>query len=416
MRLFEFASPNFDELPENFLMEAAKNTHLEHLEDEILNGGEEGAQEAINVLYSLEKMLQGNSEAGIDVTVKWDGAPALFCGINPENGEFFVGTKGVWSKKNPKILYTPNDVDEHYEGDLANKLKTALEYLPQLGIDGVLQGDMMFTNDSLEIRKVDGEPSVVMQPNTIAYVVPLSDPLAREIRRAQLGIVFHTTYTGGPTLHDMSASFGADVSSLNNTPDVWFRDASYEDVSGEATLTHTETDWVKGEIQSAERTLEDIDREAWQRINTQSPFTSLFKTFVNQNIRQGKTIPERAQDVVDDFMTFFQSKKSEEMEKLKTERGRQKKQESIDQGLQFFNDHMDQLVNIVDLYKRLVKLKTFFVQKLEQLDKIGTFVRNGDDFEAATPEGFVAIDHLSGNAVKLVNRMEFSMRNFQGWG
>lgn len=415
MRLFEFASANFDTLPENFLMEGAKNTHLEHLEDEILNGGERGAQDAINVLYSLEKMLGGHSEAGIDVSVKWDGSPGLFCGINPENGQFFVGTKSVWSKKNPKILYTSADVDEHYEGDIANKLKTALEYLPQLGIPEVMQGDMMFTSDTLEVRKVDGEPSVVMQPNTIAYVVPLSDPLAREIRRAKLGIVFHTTYTGGPTLHDMTASFGADVTHLNHTPDVWFRDASYEDVSGEATLTAGETDWVNREIASAERVLEDIDKEAWQRINTESAFTSMFKTFVNQNIRQGKAIPEKAEDFVQDFMTFYKTKKSEEMEKLKTERGRQKKQESIDQGLKFFTDHSDQLVNIVDLYKRLIKLKTFFVQKLEQLDKIGTFVRSGDDFEAATPEGFVAVDHLSGNAVKLVNRMEFSMRNFRGW-
>ena len=78
----------------NFLTEA-KNTHLEHLEDDILNNGMAGGQNAINFLMSLSDMLQGNAKRPMNVTVKWDGAPAIFAGTNPENGKFFVGTKSI---------------------------------------------------------------------------------------------------------------------------------------------------------------------------------------------------------------------------------------------------------------------------------------------------------------------------------
>ncbi|MFM7856879.1 MAG: DUF6267 family protein, partial [Flammeovirgaceae bacterium] len=68
-------------------------------------------------------------------------SPAIFTGINPENGKFFVGTKGVFAK-NAKLNYTPEDIDEnHPVPGLNKKLKIALEYLPELNIKGVIQGD-----------------------------------------------------------------------------------------------------------------------------------------------------------------------------------------------------------------------------------------------------------------------------------
>jgi len=67
-----------------------KNTHLEHLEDNILNDGSQGGKEAVAFLRSLGDMLD-QGMADTRVTVKWDGAPAIICGVNPDNGRFFVG-------------------------------------------------------------------------------------------------------------------------------------------------------------------------------------------------------------------------------------------------------------------------------------------------------------------------------------
>ena len=125
---------------------ATKNTHLEHLEDDILNQGSKGGKNAIAFLKELGKMLT-EPKSAITVTTKWDGAPAIVCGVNPETEAFFVGTKSVFNKTNPKIIYVESDIEFHgYSGELAKKLKLALKYLSTLKIKGVLQGDMLFVS------------------------------------------------------------------------------------------------------------------------------------------------------------------------------------------------------------------------------------------------------------------------------
>ena len=222
-----------------YLTEAKKegaNLHLEHIEDEVLNRGVVGTRDAINFLQSLRDMLAGHSESRVNITTKWDGAPAVFCGINPDNGKFFVGTKGVFNV-NAKLNYTDADIDRNHPGEGLNaKLKVALRYLPKLGIKGILQGDMMFAKGDLDTTTIDGEEYVTFQPNTIVYAVPSDSTLARSILSAQMGIVFHTSYTG-KTMDDMKASFNIDINNLTRTKDVWFRDAYFVDASGTATFT-----------------------------------------------------------------------------------------------------------------------------------------------------------------------------------
>jgi hypothetical protein len=223
-----------------FLSESkeGKNLHLEHLEDNILNRGVVGAREAINFLQSLRDMLAGRSQSKLNVTTKWDGAPAIFAGVNPENGKFFVGTKGIFAK-NAKLNYTDADIDKNHPGSgLNDKLKIALAFLPKLGIKGVLQGDMMFTKSDLKKETIGGEKYITFQPNTIVYAVPEATRLASMITQAQLGIVFHTSYSGR-TLETMKASFNIDIGHLNRTKDVWFRDASFVDASGTARKRNT---------------------------------------------------------------------------------------------------------------------------------------------------------------------------------
>jgi hypothetical protein len=122
----------------------------EHIEDDVLNFGVSGTRDAIAFLQSLRDMLAGHSPSKVNVTTKWDGAPAVFCGINPDNGKFFVGSKSVFNK-DAKLNYTPQDIDDNHghAPGLVSKLKVALRYLPKLGIKGILQGDMMFAKDDI---------------------------------------------------------------------------------------------------------------------------------------------------------------------------------------------------------------------------------------------------------------------------
>ena len=218
----------------------SRNTHLEHLEDEIVNNGYAGGVNAVNFLSSIRDMMLGSSRSKLNVSVKWDGAPAVFCGINPENGKFFVGSKSIFNVT-PKINYTNSDIDRNHGGGLADRLKVCLKYLPRLGIRGVVQGDLLFVPGDIKGVTIHGEKAIAFKPNTITYAVPQDSPLARRILRAKLGIIFHTSYSGS-TMDKLKASFGVNVRSFNKSTAVFFDDASYKDTSGVASFTASESD------------------------------------------------------------------------------------------------------------------------------------------------------------------------------
>ena len=223
-------------LAEQILYEdkGGKNLHLEHIEDEILNYGITGGRASINFIQSLRDMFAGASRSSINMTVKWDGAPAIFAGIDPEDGKFFVGKKSVFNVE-PQLYKTNADIDKYTSGDLNAKFKVALQEFPKLGIKGVLQGDLMFTDD-VESQTIDGVKYFTFQPNTIVYAAAQDSELGQQIKSARIGVVWHTTYTGNE-LQSMKASFGADISKLKRVRTVWVDDASYRDVSGRATFT-----------------------------------------------------------------------------------------------------------------------------------------------------------------------------------
>ncbi len=171
-----------------FLTES-KNLHLEHAEDEIFNFGADGISEVTNFLESLQDMLSGNAKSKVNVTVKWDGAPAVFAGTNPENGKFFVGTKSIFNK-NPKLNYTPADIRKnHTKSELANKLIESLKYLSKIGIKGVLQGDLLYTTGDIKKATFDNESVLAFTPNTITYTVPTDSDLGKQISASKIGII-----------------------------------------------------------------------------------------------------------------------------------------------------------------------------------------------------------------------------------
>ena len=185
----------------NYITES-KNTHMTHIEDKVLYGGVKGTREAILALRSLRDMLKGEHDG--NVSVKWDGAPAIFCGTDPSDGKFFVAKKGIFNK-NPKVYKTNADVDADTSGDLAVKLKEALKYLPELGIKGVIQGDFLYSKSDLSIANIKGEKYLTFHPNTIVYALPVKSEGAKEVKKSKIGIVWHTTYKGN-TFESMKAS------------------------------------------------------------------------------------------------------------------------------------------------------------------------------------------------------------------
>ena len=397
-----------------FITEAKKegaNLHLEHIEDEVLNRGVAGTRDAINFLQSLRDMLAGNSSSKVNVTTKWDGAPAVFCGINPDNGKFFVGTKGVFNA-NPKLNYTDDDIDKnHPSGGLNAKLKVALRYLPKLGIKGVLQGDMMFSKGDINTQTIDGEEYITFQPNTIVYAVPSDSKLAKAMTSAQLGIVFHTSYTG-KTFSDMKASFNIDINHLSTTKDVWFRDAYFVDASGTVTFTDKETKILNSHLSLAGTTFQTINALTLNRIASSEIVLTYIKTFNNTKVREGMEIKDTVAHT-NDLIRWVEAKLNKDISDAKKEETKQKRIKEKTEIMRFFRGSARDLKNIFDLMNHLVASKNMIVSKLQQMKQVtNTFLRTDDGFKVTNPEGFVAVDKLKGNAVKLIDRLEFAHANF----
>jgi len=387
-----------------------KNVHLEHIEDEVLNGGVAGARSAINFLQSLRNMLAGHAESKVNITTKWDGAPAIFCGVNPENGKFFVGTKSIFNK-NAKLNYTDKDIDENHPAEgLNNKLKYALEHLSKLGIKGVLQGDMMFTKGDLKKETIDGESYITFQPNTIVYAVPTSSKLAQTMMAAQIGVVFHTTYSG-KTMEDMRATFNVDLGGLKTTKNVWYRDASFTDASGTATFTEAETKQISRILSQAGTLFQSIPGLTLNRISASDVLLTYIKTFNNAKVREGKKITDTRIHTIE-LIKYVESQLNKKIQEVKRQDSKKKYIAEKTEVMRFFRAAAPALKSTFDLMNLLVDAKLMIVRKLETIRSIGTFVRTDDGFRITAPEGFVAVDRLKGNAVKLIDRMEFSQANF----
>ena len=379
-----------------------KNLHLEHLEDELFNRGEAGVNEAIAFLKSLSEMLKGNAKSPVNVTVKWDGAPAVFAGTNPENGKFFVATKSLFNKT-PKINYTNADIDRNHGGGLADKLKVALANLKGLGIKGVLQGDMLYTKGDLSSQTIDGESMLTFTPNTITYAVPSNSDLASKINSSQMGIVFHTTYSGN-TIENLKASFGADVSGLKKTNKVWYQDADYRDVSGRATMTAKQEREIQNYIKGTERIIKGSKAALRKIVNSQ--LKDLIKIYLNQNVRAG--IDKGTAAGLAGFLgTRFDSKISS----LKTDKARERVQQEKDDLMKELKRNERSLDGIFTAHNYLAQAKMLILKKLQALNTMPSFIKTDSGYKVTNPEGFVAIDR-TGKAVKLVDRMEFSRANF----
>ena len=387
-----------------------KNTHLEHLEDDIINRGSDGGRNAVNFLKSVRNMLAGSASGRVNMSVKWDGAPAIVAGRNPENGKFFVGTKSVFNKT-PKINYTPGDIASNHSGPVAQKLNVCLKELKRLRITGIYQGDLLFTKGDTKVANIDGERMITFTPNTITYAVPLSSSLGRRISRARLGIVFHTYYTG-KSMSSLTAGFGT-VSGKTGSTAVYLASAGYTDTSGSSTFTSGELARFDGLIRMAEGSLSKA-APLLNVMKSNDPISVGFrlKSFFNYYIKnsQGSSMA-KVKTLQDMFRDYYDQILTAEISDRKTPKGKDKFIKAKRDGLQFIDKNRSALYFAIASHVSLGNAKNFLIQKLSQIQSIGHFIRTPNGYKVTNPEGFVAVDRKAG-AVKLVDRLEFSRANF----
>jgi len=385
------------------------NTHLEHLEDSIINDGAKGGRNAVLFLKSLKKMLQGNVGGRLNVTVKWDGAPAVICGTNPENGKFFVGSKSVFNV-NPKINYTTGDIYSNHSGVLADKLSVCLRELKKIGIRGIVQGDLLFTKGDLKTSTIDDEECYIFTPNTITYAVPINSTLGKKISRARLGIVFHTFYSG-KDMKSLTASFGS-MRGFSNSSSVFVTDATYKDASGSATFNTSEVATFDNIIAMAEGSLSKAG-PLLNDFNTTDPLAVGFrlKSFFNFYIKNSKGSMDKVKDLMDMFRSYYYNTVQQEVDAVSKDETKNKYRKIRDEGINYIDRNRQALYFAIASYVSLQRAKDFLIRKLNQIQSIGHFIRTNDGFRVTNPEGYVAVDRVKG-AVKLVDRLEFSRANF----
>ena len=392
-----------------------KNLHLEHIEDEILNYGITGGRASINFLQSLRDMLAGSSRSSINMTVKWDGAPAIFAGIDPEDGKFFVAKKSVFNV-DPKLYKTEAEINADLSGALNEKFKVALKEFSKLGITGVLQGDLMFTDD-VSKETIDGISYYTFQPNTIVYAVPVNSDFGKIINNANIGVVWHTTYTG-KTLQDMKASFGVNISGLKKPSSVWMDDATYKDTSGKSTMTANETEVVTKHLSGAGTTFRKINAAMLKKfLNLQDSMTGALagaslKTYNNSKVRAGEKITNPKQHS-QGYVKWVEMSIQKQIDKAKSVKGKEKYTNIQKEYIREVRKHINNLTQIITFQNHLVDAKMEIVKKLNSVKGLtDTFIKTANGFKVTNPEGYVAIDRVGGGAVKLVDRMEFSFNNF----
>jgi hypothetical protein len=382
--------------------------HLEHLEDEMLNYGVEGCMAAVSFLKELKKML-GHQESTGFMQTKWDGAPSVICGTDPELGFFFVGTKSVFNKTEPKICYSEEDVDEYYSGDLAEKLKFSYRYFSQLNIQGVIQGDLLFTSD-IKTENINGERLYTFRPNTITYGIPVDHPIGKKAERAKIGVVFHTHYTGD-VLAEMQARAGAEVSGSDDVL-VVYNDTPMNRVG----FSKTEMSKFDNYIKKIERMcqicgdfLDELVDAQGKSGDAKLHISSFLKPYFNDQIKNARSITN-IDEALYDLANFYHAKTSKELAKIKTAATLTKKRNLVYQSENYLVDNVYKFKAMIALYKELQAVKQMVIDKLDHLEEFRTFVHTEKGYKVTTPEGYVL--HKDGSMIKFVNRLEFAYNNF----
>ena len=401
---------------EHYALSEAVNSHMTHLADKVFMGGVNGTREAINTLRAVRDTLQ--NKGGSTITTKIDGAPAVFLGVDPSDGKFFVSKKGIFNK-NPVVYKTQADIDKDLSGELHDKFSILLKECAKLGVSGIVQGDLLFTPGDLSKQTIDGQTYITFQPNTIVYAVPAGSDLAKKITKAKIGIAFHTTYTG-KDFTSLQANFGEKiVTKLKQVSTIWAIDAIYENETGKANFTPAESKHVSESLSNIGKLFNSASADIINHISNDEEAQKLVLIYVNSRIRAGK---KRDSGIVmaGEFLKFVHDRYKTEIEKKKSDKGKESTETSRSRVIKYLlGVKTSDLGKVFDLAYALDDTKNVIVDVLNRASSLNHFLRTESGFKITAPEGFVAINS-DGNAVKLVDRLEFAAAKFskdvlKGW-
>ena len=218
----------------------------------------------------------------------------------------------------------------------------------------------------------------------------------------------------------MRASYGVNVSKLGNVSKAWMIDADYEDVSGNALMTANETKQVDKHLALAGRAFRKINGRTLDAVSDNEDLLGIIKTYHNTHIRAGSEITNPVRHAKG-LVQYVMNKEKAELDKRKTERGKKGFSDKFAPVKSWVvNTPIQQIAAIFELQMHMVHTKKLIIDKMNQAAKLKTFLKTAKGFRITGEEGYVAIDRLSGNAVKLVDRLEFSYANFspeiiKGW-
>jgi hypothetical protein len=388
-----------------------RNLHISHAEDLPITEGQDGLKKALSLFKNVINQLSGVSGKAVQIKTKFDGAPSLISGINPENGEFFVGTKGVFNKLDPKINYTEKDINKNHEGaGLRKKLKVALKYLPELGMDSIYQGDMMFTHDDLQKKKIDGESYVTFKANTITYAVRADSELAKEIMAAKMGIIFHTKYTG-TAMANLKSSLKIDISDFKPSKNVWYRDADFEAKEKKLSVSKGDIQLLKKDFNDIVNMSKSLDKTLLDKFENDSDLQTVLMGFNNFLVRKNEYFKKNSQEKYDTLVEYIKDKFTGEVSLRKSDSGKERRTKKYKYLLDILEENKDSFLKFFQLQNDMIKLKQEIINKLNQVKSISTFVEKDGQLSPAEPEGFVTVSD-DGGVVKLIDRDQYSRLNF----
>ena len=374
--------------------------HIHHAEDRPLLHGSSGFEHAhAALMHAHEHMKAGKNSS--DLTMKYDGSPAIIFGHHPQTKKFFVASKSAFNK-NPKINYSNADIEKNHghAPGLVSKLKSALKHLPKVAPNhGVYQGDMMHTQEDHKIHE-----AVSFTPNTITYTAHGDE--AKKVLRSKMGVVVHQQYHENPKnpgLENMSASPHVDHSHFTQHPDVHLKSAEHD--TSKINYPKQDQDSFEKHMSAAKAIHDTHGAKMYSATAKHQGEAGHLSTYINSTVRTGEK--PNAGGLAKHIAGIY----TKEASKLKTPAGIAKRKTESDSHVAHINQNAGHYTNLLNMHHHLQQAKNTLVSNLEKHEG-GLEHHIGD--AKSKPEGFVINHKFKGNTepTKLVNREEFAKANF----
>jgi hypothetical protein len=352
------------------IVEAAR---IEHPEDMIFDYGSKGALTALTKLQQLPDQAK-------DITIKWDGKPAIIFGRDPQGKFVLTDKSGFTAKGYQGMARSPQELEQIMQQrsgertELVNVYKflwPKLEAQTPSNMKGYVQGDLLYVGKPKEVSG-----NYTFTPNTVTYSIDKDSDIGQDIGQSSAGVAIHTYKKDQ---EDPGVPF-SDIDQLGKG-DVLF-------VSPKMTTT-VELDLPIKEIRQIEQTVRKNSQKIDAIFNPQTlreyqlaNLPALMKQYANFKVREGNF-----ENMAQGFVDFTKTKVSEP------------KQQRIEQVVA---ENQQAVTAVFTIFRMIAAIKTRMVR---ELDREGSGIRATIDGEPGH-EGYVA------SGIKLVDRLRFSRSNF----